>query len=213
MIKWYTLLLIVISCQCFGQERGFILWNKNLITISPYDNVSIKVAEKVQYLPKSSSIQSKYGEILVGHQVFNCLQYGTGFRISRVNQTIDNWLEENRPMLFVDFGKELNKFKFDFYNRFEYRIYKPLDNYFRYRHSFRLKFPAISELGMQFYLQEESFLKLNGEGTHLARFYSGVTAYERDFIEIKIYYALQKHEVLNQWLTSDILGLNFSFKI
>ena len=76
-----------------------------------------------------------------------------------------------------------------------------------------MKFPAITDWGLQFYVQNESFIKLNGEGIHLARFYSGLTAFEKEHIEIKVYYALQKQELLNDWLTTDILGLNLSFEI
>lgn len=213
MIKWYVFILIFLSNYCFAQDREFILWNKNQVIIAPVNNLSVTVSEKVHYSPKKKSIQSKYGEILIGHQVLNWLEYGTGFRITSVNKQVNEWLTENRPMVFIDFGKDLNNFEFDLSNRFEYRVFKPLENYFRYRHSFQMKFPAITELGVQFYLQEESFLKLNGDGAHLARFFSGLTTYDRDFVEIKIYYALQKHEVFNQWLTTDILGLNLSFEI
>ncbi|QIA08230.1 DUF2490 domain-containing protein [Draconibacterium halophilum] len=213
MLKWYLLLLLFVSINSYAQERQFVLWNQNRVAIEPWEKINIEVSEKVHYSPKCSTLDVKYGDIFIGHQVLNWMQYGAGFRISYTNLQVGDWLQENRTMFFVNLGKEHNKFEFDFYNRFEYRIYKVLNNYFRYRQSFRMKFPALTNWGMQFYLQEESFLKLNGEGTHLARLYSGLTVFEMKHVEIKIYYALQKQEVLNNWLTADILGLNLSFEI
>ncbi|WP_321373732.1 DUF2490 domain-containing protein [uncultured Draconibacterium sp.] len=213
MIKWILLFLLFISFTATAQERGFVLWNKNQVNVNPWNKIDIEVSEKVHYSTTRSTLDLKYGDIFIGHQVFNWLKYGAGFRISYANLQNGDWLQENRPMLFADLGEDAGKFEFDLYNRFEYRNYKVLKNHFRYRHSFRIKFPAITDWGMQFYLQEEAFIKLNGDGAHLARVYSGLTALEKEHVEIRIYYALQKQELLNHWLTADIFGLNFSFNI
>jgi len=214
MQKLYVILLLILAgTSSFAQEHSFELWNKNQVEIAPWEKISITVAEKMHYSPKRNTLDLKYGEIFIGHQVLNWLEYGAGFRVSSTNLQIGEWLQENRTMVYADFGKDLKNFEFDLYNRFEYRTYKSLNNYFRYRHSLRMKFPAITDWGLQFYLQEEAFIKLNGEGTHLARFYSGLTAFEKEHIEIKIYYALQKLQVLNHWLSGDIVGLNLSFEI
>lgn len=213
MLKWYALFLILLSINSFAQERQLELWNKNQVTIEPWEDISIDVSEKIHYSPKRSAIDVTYGDIFIGHQILNWLEYGVGFRISCVNLQEGEWLQENRPMLFVNLARDAGNFEFDFYNRLDYRSYKSLKNHFRYRQSFRMKFPAITNWGMQFYLQEESFTKLNGDGTHLARFYSGLTAFEKEHVEIKVYYALQKREVLTRWFTTDIVGLNLSFEI
>ena len=215
MQKLYVIVLLIFTgINSFAQDdRSFELWNKNQVEIEPWNKISITVSEKIHYSPKRTTLDLKYGEILVGHQVLNWMEYGVGFRLSYTNLQVGEWLPENRPMLFVNLGKDIGKFEFDFYNRLEYRTYKELNNYFRYRQSLRMKFPAITEWGLQFYVQNESFIKLNGEGTHLARFYAGFTAFEKEHLEIKIYYALQKQELQNHWLTADILGLNLSFDI
>lgn len=215
MQKLYVIVLLIFTgINSFAQDdRSFELWNKNQVEIEPWNKISITVSEKIHYSPKRTTLDLKYGEILVGHQVLNWMEYGVGFRLSYTNLQVGEWLPENRPMLFVNMGKDIGKFEFDFYNRFEYRTYKELNNYFRYRQSLRMKFPAITDWGLQFYVQNESFIKLNGEGIHLARFYAGFTAFEKEHLELKIYYALQKQEVQNHWLTADILGLNLSFDI
>ena len=215
MQKLYVIVVLIFTgINSFAQDdRSFELWNKNQVEIEPWNKISITVSEKIHYSPKRTTLDLKYGEILVGHQVLNWMEYGIGFRLSYTNLQVGEWLPENRPMLFVNMGKDIGKFEFDFYNRFEYRTYKELNNYFRYRQSLRMKFPAITDWGLQFYVQNESFIKLNGEGIHLARFYAGFTAFEKEHLELKIYYALQKQEVQNHWLTADILGLNLSFDI
>ena len=63
------------------------------------------------------------------------------------------------------------------------------------------------------YLSEESFYKMNGDGTHAARFQSGVTTLDKDWFAMKVYYILEKTKALDTWLTGDIVGLNLSFSI
>ena len=214
MLKWHYLILFsLLSINCLSQNRQFELWNKNQISIEPWEKISIDVSEKLHFSPQRSTITLRYADISIGYQAFRWLEYGAGFRISSVKREAGDWLQENRPMVFANFGKDLGHYEFDFYNRFEYRTYKGIKNYFRYRQSLRMKFPALTNWGMQFYLQEESFTKLNGDGTHLVRFYSGVTAFENNFAEIKIYYALQKQDIQSHWASTDILGVNLSFDI
>jgi len=204
------LLTVVSTAQ---DNRRFTLWNKNEVAINPWKNVTIEVAEKIHFTPKSNTLDLKYGELLVVHEAKSWLKYGAGMRLSYLNLRNDNWLNENRSMAYVSLSKELNKFDVSFTNRMEYRAYKKIDNYFRHKQSFKIDFPNLTEWGMRLYFSEESYCKLNGAGTHLARLYSGLTALDKDRIEMKLYYALEKAKAANKWFSSDIIGLNLSFNI
>ncbi|WP_347841049.1 DUF2490 domain-containing protein [uncultured Draconibacterium sp.] len=207
------LFLLIIPIFSMAQERQVILWNKNQVAIELGKGVSISIAEKIHYSPERSSLDSKYAELFLGHELKQWLEYGAGFRFTSANLQNGSWLQENRPMIFITLNKDLNKFELDFSNRMEYRTYKELENHFRHRQAFQLKFPELTTWGMQFFLMEETFYKLNGQRTHLARLYSGLTALDTDHVAIKVYYAFQKQKILNSWFTVDVMGLNLSFDI
>jgi hypothetical protein len=86
-------------------------------------------------------------------------------------------------------------------------------DHFRYREEFLVEFPALTNWGMRFYTSEEAFLKLNGAGLHLARFYGGLSVVQKEHFKLKMFYALEKLELIEYWRTTDVVGLNLSFII
>ena len=64
---------------------------------------------------------------------------------------------------------------------------------------------------MQFYTSEETFIKLNGVGAHLARFYGGISGVQSKHFQLKLYYAFEKYKLIENWGSRDIMGLNLSF--
>lgn len=215
MFKWGLILLFILSVLVVNAQdsRRFTIWNKNAITVEPWKKVSIEVAEKIHYSPKINTVALKYGELNVAHEPKNWLEYGAGLRLSYLNLMDGNWLNENRLMATVDLTKELKEFEISFDNRFEYRTFQKLENYLRYKQALKLNFPGLTSWGMRFYVSEESYFKMNGDGMHLARFYSGLMAFDKKHFDMKIYYSLEKALVSDTWYTADILGLNLSFSI
>jgi hypothetical protein len=71
MQKLYVIVLLIFTgINSFAQDdRSFELWNKNQVEIEPWNKISITVSEKIHYSPKRTTLDLKYGEILVGHQV------------------------------------------------------------------------------------------------------------------------------------------------
>lgn len=211
--RWSFLFFLFVVFLSPAQERPFTVWNKNIVSLSPWEKVSLDVAQKVHYSPERNSIELKYGEIFMGYETTKSLEYGFGFRHSKLNLQNGNWLDENRPMLYCSVSKEIRKFELSFSNRLEYRVYKNIEDHLRHKQSLELNFPNIVDWGMQFYISEESYLKLNGAGTHLARFYTGIKALDKTHFDMKVYYSLQKLKGLNDWISSDIVGLNLNFFI
>lgn len=209
----FILLLFVSFVVNAQNERYLMLWNKNEVSIEPWQSLSISVAERKQYSPKSNTLNVVLGQLEIEHAPKSWLGYGAAMRISSLNLRNGNWITENRPFVFVNLNKDLNDFNLSFSNRIEYKSYKELEDHFRHKQTLKLNFPALAEWGMQFYLSEESFFKFNGAGTHLARFQSGVKALEKEWFAMKVYYMLEKTKAADTWLTGDILGVNLSFQI
>ena len=199
--------------NCLAQhERGFQIWNKNEIVIRTWEKISIEVAEKIHYSPEHGAAEVKYLELYLSHKPVNWLKYGAGFRGSKLN-TYPEWIQENRPMIFADLLKNHKNFSFKYANRLEYRMFEFDNNHFRYRQEFLVEFPSLADWGMRFYTSEESFIKLNSNGLHLIRFYGGLSVVQIKHFKLKMFYALEKLELIENWRTTDIAGINLSFII
>jgi len=199
----------LVSASFAGNERRFQIWNKNEVIIHPWKNILIDLAEKVHYSPQRNAADIKYVELFVLHKPMKWFEYGAGFRVAKAN-LYPGWLQENRAMLNANFSKNYNQFNFKFSNRFEYRDFDNDLHHFRYRQEFKIDFPALTTWGMQFYTSEEAFFKLNGIGLHLARFYGGLSVVQIKHFNLKMYYALEKYKLIENWTTTDIVGLNLS---
>jgi hypothetical protein len=199
--------------NCFAQpERRFQIWNKNEIAINPWEKITIEVAEKIHFSPEKNAADVKYGELFLLHGPIKWFEYGAGFRATYKN-LYPGWVSEYRPMLFADLKKSCKEFNFKISNRLEYRIFEIDVNHFRYRQEFLVEFPALTNWGMRFYSSEEAFFKLNGAGFHLARFYEGLSVIQKEHFKLKLYYALEKQKLIENWGTTDVAGLNMSFII
>jgi len=194
-----------------SQERYFTVWNQNDLTAGLGEKLSLKVAEKIYYSPESNAIDLKYGEIALAYQLKSWLKSGIAFR--HLSTFKDKWYTENRPMAFIDLSTHLKKFSLTFSNRIEYRTFKEFENHYRHRQALNLSFPQLTDWGMQFYAYEESFYKLNGAGTHLARVVTGIKALDKKHFDVRLYYGLEKLKRSETWSTTDIVGLNLSFAI
>lgn len=203
----------MVSLSARSQERYFTIWNKNAISVQPWDNITLGVAQKIHYSTDKNAVVLKYGELNIAHEPKKWLEYGAAFRLSYLSAKKGVWYNENRPMAFISLSKDLNMFELSFSNRLEYRMFTDFEDYFRHKQALKLDFPNLVSWGLSFYLSEESYLELNGGGTHLARFYSGVKAIDKDHFEMKLYYSLEKVKALNSWVTGDIMGLNLTLSI
>jgi len=207
----FTIIYCCLVYASFAQnERRFQIWIKNEVIIQPWKNISIDGALKVHYSPEHNAADVKYAELFLLHEPLKWFEYGAGFRVAYAN-TYPGWLQENRTMLIANFTKKYNKFIFKYSNRFEFRSFENNLNHFRYRQEFKVEFPSLTSWGMRFYAAEESFYKLNGIGLHLARFYGGLSVVQKQHFKLKMFYALEKYKLLENWGTADIVGLNFTF--
>lgn len=213
MHKWLFIVLLFFSLSLQAQERRFLIWNKNSVNVEPWNKISFAVSERMHYSPEENMVKLVYGELSVWHEPKTWLKYGAGFRISYTQSTEGNWVQENRPMLYLNFSKKLNKFKLVFANRFGYRSFEDRDDVIRYKQALMLQFPMLTTWGMKFYISEELFHKVNGYDTQMSRFYVGVGLLEKPNFSTKLYYILQSNKVVRKWYPTDILGINFSFTI
>ena len=191
-------------------QRRSQIWNKNEIVIQPWKNFYFEIAEKIHYSPERNAADLKYAEIFLSHELRNWFEYGAGFRISKAN-LYPGWLQENRTMLIANFLKNINHFSLKYSNRFEYRSFDYDLHHFRYRQEFKVEFPSLVSWGMRFYTSEETYFKMNEIGFHLARLSGGLSVVQKEHFRLKMYYALEKYKLIENWGTTDIAGLNLSF--
>ncbi|HPE75204.1 MAG TPA: DUF2490 domain-containing protein [Draconibacterium sp.] len=214
MIKFCVILIYsFFAFSTFGQtERRFLIWNKNEVIIQPWKNISFNVAENIHFSPKQNALNQKYAELNLLHEPEKWFEYGAGFRVVKAN-TYPGWIQENRIMLMANFLKQYKHFGFKYSNRFEFRSIENDLHHFRYRQEFKVDFSSLTSWGMRFYTSEESFIKLNEVGFHLIRFYEGLSIVQQQHFKLKLYYALEKYKLIENWGTSDIVGLNMGFQL
>lgn len=191
------------------EERRFQVWNKNSVILHPWKIVELELTQKFHYSPKNQGMDLRYSEMFIGYKQKNWLKYGLGYRISQAN-AYPGWIQENRSMLYIDLIKNTTAIQAKFTSRFEYRDYNSASNHFRYRQALALQSARFTPLHLRIFMIEESFHKLNGVGTHLARLHSGISTSVEHHFQIKLYYILEKYK-LTEWNTTDIAGINFSY--
>jgi hypothetical protein len=207
----FIIIYCLIASSLFAQpERRFQIWNKTEVIVQPWKNISIDGALKVHFSPEHNAADVKYAELFLSHEPLKWFEYGAGYRVSLAN-LYPGWFQENRIMLIANFTKKYKDYIFKYSNRFEYRAFENKLHHFRYRQEFKVDFPALTSWGMRFYVSEETFIKLNDIGFHLARFYGGLSVVQQEHFKLKTYYALEKYKLIKEWGTTDIVGLNVSF--
>ena len=195
-----------------SQDRNFQIWNLNSFDVPLADKTSIKFSEKIHYTPKTNSIDLKFADTKLEYNIKSWCTIGGGGRFLWFRRDND-WIQEQRPMVFGTLSASINRFDLDFSNRIAYRFLNKADNHFRHWQKFVISFPEISKPKFQFFSAFESFCKLNIEKLHMLRLYAGMNTIQKDHFEMKIYYALQKNKDVPYWITTDIIGINFSIEI
>lgn len=194
------------------QERKFLIWNYNSISIDITNKTSILASEKIHYTPFESGLDLKFGDLWLKHEICNWFEYSGGFRVL-YSKNDNGWVEERRPMLMGTLSKKINNFDLRFSHRFEYRLYEFIEDHFRYRQKIDIESPSLTSFGLQLFVAEETYTKLNIDRTHLARFYAGVQTLDKDHFAMKVYYVFEKNKKNFIWSTADVIGMNMSFRL
>jgi hypothetical protein len=214
MTKRLTILLfpLLFYFSVSAQERIFQFWNSNNLEVLISEKTKIGVTEKIHFTPQSGSIDLKFGEVSV-KRIFNSwFEAGAIGRILLIRKE-DDWLQENRPIVFGNFTKNAGQVELEFSNRFEYRMYKTLSDHFRYRLMFTAELPLVAGQWISAYISEEGFVRFDNENLHLARIYAGTKLKCSNSFEMKLYYVLEKSKRTEIWQTSDIIGMNLSIDL
>lgn len=208
----FLFFLLFVGFQAAAQ-RKFEIWNKNQIGVPLSDKFLLKISEKVHYRPAENSVEQYYGDLFVARSLSDWIKVSAGFRIVEAKDSVNAWQTESRPMLRMDLNKKLGKLAFLSYNRLEYRMYKGSDDYCRYKQGLKLQLPKLTPWHIQFFTSEELFVKLNGAGTHKARFYGGLDSALGTRTKISAFYVLQKTKSSGEWGNTDILGVKLYIAI
>lgn len=211
MTKRITILVfsLLITFSVSAQERIFQFWNSNNVEVSLSEKTKIGLTEKIHFTPQSGSVDIKFGDISV-KRIFNSwFEAGASGRILLIRKE-DGWLQENRPMIFGNFSKDIGQVELEFSNRIEYRMYKTMADHFRYRQMLTAQMPLFASQRISAYISEEGFVRFDNENLHLARIYAGTKLKYSDAFEMKLYYVLEKNKKTDIWQTSDVVGMNLS---
>lgn len=213
MLKILILPVIVFYCfSSYAQERIFQIWNQNKLDVQLSERTTFGVSEKIHYVPENGNISLKFGDISIKQKLSEWFEIGAAGRLLWIRSG-NGWLQEQRPMAFGNVSTSLGKFEFDFSNRFEFRMYKILNDHFRHRQMFSIEIPPFYTEKIKFYVSEEGFYRFDSENFHLLRIYAGTKMQMNNYFELKFYYVFEKLKKNPSWLHSDILGFNLSVEL
>jgi hypothetical protein len=208
--KLSILILILPVLTARAQERNMQVWNINSIEVKINEKISVGFTEKVNFFPSTGILGQKSGDIFLKRRFSDWFEIGMSGRLGWSKQA-DGWLHEKRSILFSKFMTGWGQLDLDFVNRLEYRMYRNLNDYFRYKQMVLLEIPPLyKSTWFKVYIAEESFFRFDEKQFHLLRFHSGTKIRCSSNFELKFYYVLEKSKNPIYWATSDILGLNLN---
>jgi len=213
MKRWLILILFVCSVfPAFTQDsRSTYLWNTTSVVIG-MERSSLCFSTKTHYSASDDTREMTYLDCSFSRTMNAWLKLGAAFRFTQSPKESGD-VYEYRPQFVTTICNNQHQIKYRSTNRLEHRSFNKGESHFRYYHNLFVDFPALLPKFPKTYVGEELFTKLNGEGLHLARFYGGLHIYEKQHFAVDLYYVFQKTKTVEEWLDSDVFGLNLIFKI
>ena len=213
MIRIFIIALILFPIMhVSAQERSLQLWNQNKVDASLTRKTTLSVSEKIHYTPRNPRPDLKFADVFLMHNMKSWLEFGGGYRLAKINRIID-WLTEQRVMAVGNISNDSEILQLNFSNRLEYRIFNKAEDHFRHKQKLTLQFPVLTSWNLRFWIAEETFEKFTKDNLHLARLYGGLQIFELQYIQMNMYYILEKCKYADEWSTRDILGLNLGIDI
>lgn len=206
------LLFLLLSLTGVAQERNFQIWNLTNLEVKLTPKTSLGITEKIHYTPEAGHIDLKLGDISVEYSLTDWFKVGGSGRLLWIKKE-NEWLQEQRPMIYGNLGTCLGKVDFDLSNRIEYRMFKSLANHFRHRQMFSVELPPFNTSWFTVYVAEEGYYRFDSERLHLARLHTGTRLKYKDSFEVKMYYVFQKSKRPSYWDTTDVLGFNLNVEL
>lgn len=206
-------LFVCLGLSAFSQDdRSTGLWNKISLIIGLNSRSDLCISTKTQYIVSENTRELTNLDCSVSRTMNSWLKLGAAFRAAQMPKETGD-VYEYRPQFLTTIFDNKHLFKYKTTNRLEYRDFTKGNDYFRYYNNVFIDFPVLPVKFPCPYLGEELFIKLNGEGLHLARIYGGLHVYEQSHFTVDVYYVWQKTKTERSWSGSDIFGLNLTFKI
>lgn len=197
---------------CAQNERTFYLWNTTSFIFSANQKTSFGLSTKSHYLASKGIREMTQLDGSAYREVNSWLRAGLGFRFAQQPKEEGDLYEYRPQFITTVHNNGKSKLKIRTTNRLERRFFNSGENHFRYYHNLFFDFRFFSKIPAP-YLGEELFNKLNREGLHLTRFYSGFHVYDKKKIVADLYYVFQRSKNSEHWSCSDVAGLNLTFKI
>jgi hypothetical protein len=135
------------------------------------------------------------------------LNVGGGYRYV-LSKSKGKYLIENEPYIHVTVSGEIQGFKLESRNRFEYDNFDYQTDYGRYRNKMTLRFPwKFTKLEIQPFVADEVFLRFTkSDAFNQNRFFAGFAVSVTENIRGEFYYMLQSYKSGITWFDANVFG-------
>ncbi|MGE4587518.1 MAG: DUF2490 domain-containing protein [Mangrovibacterium sp.] len=205
-------LTVLVFMAYAGDKRPTYLWNTNYLNLELGNQSTLCFSVKTQYSVTDNTREMTYLDCSAIRTVNSWLKLGLAFRLAQSPKATGD-VYEYRPQLVTTVYNSRHVIKCRTTNRMEYRSFKRAKDHIRYYHNAFVDFPVLLAGIPRPYLGEELFTKMNGDGLHLARLYGGLHVWEKSGLGVDLFYVFQQTKSAEEWINSDIIGLNLKFYI
>lgn len=211
-IKFALLLLLALLLTSAGnsfafKDGDFQYWNTESISWKVSDDWGLKLEEELRLGDNASNLYYQHTDLgFTYYGLVKWLDLGLNYRYVREEKS-SSWIDENRPHLNANFKWKWLDLSFSDRSRLEYRNREKLEDYWRYRNKFTIKWPfRINRFKIQPYLADEIFYDFDEKKLNRNRLYGGINLTLFKSLKADIFYLRQRSKKNDKWSDIDALG-------
>ncbi|MDD5437110.1 MAG: DUF2490 domain-containing protein [Candidatus Omnitrophica bacterium] len=204
-----VLCLFMTNPGLYAYEDGdFQIWHTEGQDVNLKKGAKLLVEEEFRYGDSAGELYYQHYDVGLAYDVNKYLTTSINYRQIYEGEK-GKFKPEYEPHLNITPKCELYGFKIEDRNRFALKLYDDKrEDIVQYRNRLLVRAPwKFTPLGIQPYVSDEVFVKLNNAAWNRNRFAVGVTLDLLKNIKGDIYYMLQSTKKPGRWTDANILGL------
>ncbi|MFA5143576.1 MAG: DUF2490 domain-containing protein [Candidatus Omnitrophota bacterium] len=204
-----VLCLEALNCDLYGYTDGdFQIWHTEVQDVNLKEGTKLLAEEEFRYGDSAGELYYHHYDLGLAYDVNKYLTTSINYRQIYEGEK-GKFKPEYYPYLNITPKYELYGFKLEDRNRFALKLFDDKrEDSVQYRNRLLIKAPwKFTPLGIQPYVSNEVFVKLNNAAWDKNRFAAGVSLDFLKNLKGDIYYMLQSTKKSGRWTDANILGL------
>ena len=205
----FIVLIVFLSPQTSqSKENDWEFWNNYFVDWNLTENWKAKIAVEFKFDDDMSNHYYNHVDAGVSTRLSEWFRFGVNYRYID-EDTGSGWNIEHRPSAIGTFSWKWGKLSLSDRNRMEYRDREANSNTWRYRNRLMIRSPQKwTRFEIQPYFSGEVLYQFNVSSWNQYRLSAGLATWLTELLKMDIYYMLKSSESNDDWIKTNILGLN-----